>query len=158
MRTFVSLAITVILGASLMVGCGEDAASNQPTGPPPPPMDVESGTFEVTSVVSFNGCDSGNDYNRMYEVQFTDTSFVMGNWKGEWTATASRVDARGETAHSKTYTRDCTITRWSVIDITFKSNDEFSGHITYRYRVAGTCLCCEQCHSTWLVSGVRVTQ
>jgi hypothetical protein len=120
-------------------------------------MEVESGSFDVASEFAFNGCNSATTYDGRYSIAITDSMFTMGGWSGDWQADPNQLKAHGETGRSSVETRGCTITTWTEVDLTFTSEDNFYGHVTYRKRVMGTCACCPQCTSTWSITGVRVT-
>jgi hypothetical protein len=148
--------IFLVFVASIMAGCGDEDGPNQVTGPPAPPLQVDSGTFEVTTEVVFNGCNSARIFDGMYNIQIDESGFAMGDWSGHWSANAKSLTADGETARSQRTTRGCTITSWTEVHIIFTSEDEFVGHIIYRYRVVpSTCVCCDNCQSTWSITGLR---
>ncbi len=143
---------------ALVASCGGGDGGPIPvTEPPPPPLQIESGTFDVTAAVTFNGCNSARLFDGTYDVQIEDSGFTMGDWIGSWSATAASLTARGESPHSVQTTRDCTMRSWTEVDVTFTSGDGFTGHITYRYRVVGMCTCCDNCQSSWYIRGVRTT-
>ena len=150
--------LALIIAICLVGSCGGDNGDGLPaTNPFAPAMEVESGSFDVVAKVSFNACNSTKDYSGTYNITFTDTSFTMAGWSGDWNATPSQLKADGESAHTMMETRGCTIRTWTEVHLTFTSNDSFYGNITYRKRVSGTCDCCPRCTSSWTFNGTRVT-
>jgi len=150
--------LALIVAICLVGSCGGGDGNTLPASSPfAPVLEVESGSFDVLAEVSFNGCNSTTNYDGRYDVAFTDTSFAMAGWSGDYTATTNQLKADGETGHTMTQTRGCTIRTWTEVHLTFTSNNSFYGNITYRKRVSGSCDCCNQCTSTWRINGTRVT-
>ena len=147
--------VVFVVLTSFMTACGDESAPPKQITAPPQRITVDSGTFEVTERIAFNGCNSTKTFEGTYDIQIDESAFSMGNWSGDWSA--NTLNARGQSAQAQTTIRGCTITTWTEVDITFTSGDEFYGHITYRYRVAGSCACCKACQSTWTITGVRVS-
>jgi hypothetical protein len=77
----------------------------------------------------------------------------MGPWTGTWDA--SKLYAVGESAHDKTLVRYCTVSRYTTVYLTFESEDEFSGSVVYRLRLAGDCNDRSTCTSSWGIKGTR---
>lgn len=147
--------------ASVLV-CSLAACNNGgelPAGPektaPPPPIVVESGSFEITAVSGFNGCGSGTNFDGIYDVVIDSLSCTLGNWTGSWDPASVTADL--ESPHNVQNLRDCTVRAWTSVNITFSSENAFWGTIVYRKRVSGTCGCCTQCTSSWTITAVRVT-
>jgi len=142
----------VLLAATLIPACGDDPAAPQETKNQPPPLEVTSGTFDVTSHVAFNTCNTAGDYDGTYDIDIDGSDFTMGTaWAGSWDA--KTVTGLGESEHTSETLRLCTVRRWTEVSITFSSEDEFSGRIIFRQRVNGECR--EPCQTTWLIEGVR---
>ena len=140
---------------SFAAGCGDESEPGKVAGPPPPPpLVIESGSFDVTAWVLFNGCDSATVYDGMYEIEIDGENFTMGKWSGEWNART--VTGIGESPYERTVLRDCTITTWTTVTVSFRSEDEFLGSIVFRYRLLGTCETRTECLSSWGIAGVRV--
>jgi hypothetical protein len=138
----------------LAVSCGDDAGPTQVTNGGPPPIIVESGTFEVTSWSIYDGCALSSTLEETYDIQIDSTSFTMGDdWFGEWDE--KRLQANAESEHVKQIQRLCTITTWTTVHITFTSEDEFSGDAIFRHRISGTCENETNCQTTWRMTGIR---
>jgi hypothetical protein len=139
--------------AALLAGCGNgDGAAETAGPPPPPPLQVSSGFFDVTADTIFNGCDLATIYDGTYEIQIDNLGFTMGDeWSGSWDPKAAT--GAGESAHDVSIIRFCTVTIWTSVRVTFQSEDEFTGVITFRQRVDGDCR--TACVSTWSIAGVR---
>jgi hypothetical protein len=142
-----------LLLAALLTGCGGDDGPAQTTGPPPPPpLQVSSGLFDVTANIIFDTCNSNMTYSGTYEIQIDDLSFSMGDeWLGTWDPKTTM--GVGESEHDRTTMRLCTVTTWTSVNVTFQSEDEFTGVITFRRRVDGECR--TPCVTTWGIAGVR---
>lgn len=145
----------LVLAFATLIGCGDESSPTQvDDNPPPPPIEVASGAFDVTSSVLFNGCNRTEMFDGTYEIQIEDTTFSMGaQWHGTWDANA--VEGFGESDHEESVIRLCTITTWTTVRVEFTSADEFSGEVVYRSRVSGSCGDRTNCQSTWRVTGVR---
>ena len=136
-----------------VTACSSDDEPEQVTGPGNEnQLKVASGTFEVTSNVIFTTCNNPPSFDGEYDVQITDQDFTMGtDWVGSWNPNNST--ALGESEHVRTVIRFCTITEWTEVNITFSSEDEFTGDVIYRRRVNGDCS--SPCTTTWGIAGVR---
>ena len=147
--------ICLVLIATLVGGCGDESGNG--LGPPTPPvsLQVEDGRFEITASIVYDGCSSTMVFDGTYDIAFSDSGFVMGGWSGDWSANANSVETHGESSHSQATTRDCVMTSWTTVDMTFTSNDALYGTIIYRYRAVGVCACCTSCQTTWHITGVR---
>jgi hypothetical protein len=146
--------LLVLLGVA---SCGGDDGGNASVGPPPPPPPkIESGSFDVTATLGYNGCGSYTNFSGTYEIEIDSLSARMGSWAGTWDPATLRADC--ESAHSQQITRGCTITTWTAVTITFSNVDTFYGAIVYRKRVVPSdCPCCRPCQSSWNIQGTRVT-
>lgn len=148
--------ILLLFASTVACGSGSDPmetdSSSSSTKHEPPPL-VTSGTFDVTAKVSFDGCDRTAEWDGTYDIDIDSTAFSMGSFTGSWDA--KRVKARGETPHDRTTIRNCLVTIWTEVNITFTSEDAFYGSIIYRYRVAGECGTRNPCATTWLIHGTR---
>ncbi len=142
-----------LLLAALLTGCGGDDGPAQTTGPPPlPPLQVSNGLFDVTANIIFDTCNSTTTHNGTYEIQIDDRSFSMGTkWVGAWDPKTTM--GTGESERDRTTMRLCTVTTWTSVNVTFQSEDEFTGVITFRQRVDGACR--TPCVTTWGIAGVR---
>ena len=152
----------LVLWVPLGWSCGGEATSNinvPPPGGQDPPLQVESGQFVVTATIQFDNCETVTSHDGTYDIEIDSLGFTMGDdWEGEWSADPTTLSAHGESSHhQQTTPQGCLITRWTEVDLTFHSVDEFSGHIVFRRRTVGTCACCTQCQTSWSVTGVRVT-
>jgi hypothetical protein len=153
----------VVLLAWVPAGCGSDGGSDNVTDPPDPPkpLEVASGDFNVTTWVTFNGCELTKTFAETYSIQIDESGFSMGDWTGSWTAASSSVKALGESEHESVAMRDCTVTSWTAVNLDFTSEDAFTGHVILRRRASGgscECATCTDCQSAWGISGVRVTE
>jgi hypothetical protein len=149
----IRLAILVLV-ASFLAGCGDESGPDPIQAPPTPPLEIESGTFTITSWENFNGCNKTTDYDGTYQIQIDGSNFSMGDdWPGTWDP--NTLEGTGESVHDQNTYKSCIVTTWTTVNIEFSSKNEFSGHITYRQRVAGTCENFGNCTSTWGISGVR---
>ena len=146
----------LIMLALAIAGCGEESGPGQfiTEKNPAPPLVIENGVFEVTATVAFNGCNSEALFDGNYSIQIDDSVFTMGTWKGDWDP--NTLEGHGESAHSVRTIRQCTINSWTSVDVEFISENEFVGHIVYRYRTTGSCDCCATCQSSWTIKGVRL--
>ena len=151
--------LMVVLLVLSGLGCGGDSDSVTDADNRPEPLEVRSGDFNVSTWVTFNGCDLTKSFLETYAVNIDESGFSMGEWSGTWTAESSSLTATGESAHQAVTMRDCTVTTWTVVSLEFTSENAFSGHVTYRRRASGgscECATCTDCQSAWGISGVRV--
>lgn len=137
------------------VGCGGNSSGpvEGPSSSPPHAPKVTSGTFAVTSEVSYDGCAQPTEWAGDYDLEVDSLTFSMGPFDGDWDA--SHAKALGETEHHQTIYRLCTVTTWNAIDLTFTSEDAFYGHIIYYSRPGANCGSRTSCASTWLIHGTR---
>jgi len=138
---------------SLVVACGgDDEGPAQVNGPEP--MVVPDGTFVVTATEIYKSCDRPNTWNGDFAIAIDAGDFTMGDdWSGTWDGLAGR--ARGESIRDRQEYRDCIVTIWTAVNVTFASADEFSGNITYTRRVSDGGACNTPCNVTWGISGTR---
>jgi hypothetical protein len=146
--------VLLLLGA-LVTGCG-DEEGNPLGNNTPPPIEVTSGLFDVTSWIIFDTCNSTTVHADSYVVQIDTLTFSMGDdWVGAWYP--KTVTGKGESERELTeiVTRNgiCKVTKWTSVEIMFSSEDEFKGEIIYRRRVDLSCV--TPCLTTWRVEGVR---
>jgi hypothetical protein len=147
-RIFTLFTLFAIL---LATACGgEDASPTQVNTPEP--MVVPDGTFAVTATEIFKTCDQPNRYNGDFEITFDGDSFTMGSdWEGTWDAMDAL--ARGESVREEEQYRECKVSTWTAVEMTFTSPDECSGTIKYRRSVSGSCN--TNCTVTWGFDAVR---
>jgi hypothetical protein len=155
--------VLVALMALVPAGCGGGGGSDNVTDPPnpPKPLEVGSGDFNISTWVTFNGCELTKTFLESYSIQIDESGFSMGDWSGSWTAESSSLTASGESEHESVTMRDCTVTTWTTVSLDFTSEDAFTGHVIFRRRaIGGSCECatCTECQSAWGISGVRVVE
>jgi len=133
--------------------CGGEDSPAQVTGPDnTPQLQVDGGTFDVTTRIIFDTCESTTAHDASYDIQIDDGDFTMGSdWIGTWDP--KTVTGRCESEHIRNTYRYCTVTTWTEANISFSTKDEFSGTIMFRRRVSGDCN--TPCVTTWEITGVR---
>ncbi|HEX5131830.1 MAG TPA: hypothetical protein VFX92_05010 [Candidatus Krumholzibacteria bacterium] len=143
----------LLLAAALLAGCGGSGGDDVIVPPPGPPAPaVVDGVFDVAAHIIFDTCDSDSVYDGTYAFQIDDQTFTMGDtWSGTWNP--KTASGYGESEHTGYTVRVCTVNRWTSLTLTFSSEDEFTGSITYHQRVEGDCQ--TPCVTTWAISGVR---
>ena len=145
------LALLVPLVFAAACGGGGDG-----TVTPPPPDEQEvpeivSGTFVVTSALISNGCDQSSTWGGQYEIEIDSTSFAMGPWTGTWNARTGTAVA--ESVHDITETRNCRVSRYTTVYVTFKDADTFKATLLYQVRLGGDCGDRASCTTSWWRSG-----
>ena len=160
---FLSLLRIVLVALMALVPAGCGGGSDNVTDPPnpPKPLEVGSGNFNISTWVTFNGCELTKTFSETYWIQIDESGFSMGDWSGSWTAESSSLTASGESEHKSVTLRDCTVTTWTTVSLDFTSEDAFTGHVIFRRRATGgscECATCTQCQSAWGISGVRVVE
>jgi hypothetical protein len=148
------LVIVVCCLAACGGGDGEFSFGS-PSEPPPPNIEVENGTFELSSVAQYNGCSSAANFDGSYDVVIDSTTMTLGNWSGTWDPV--KLTGYLESPHAVNTTRDCEVRTWTSVSVNFSSENAFWGSIVFRKRTAGLCQCCEQCTSSWSFTAARVT-
>jgi uncharacterized lipoprotein NlpE involved in copper resistance len=149
-RKAIGTAMALVL---VLAGCGTSsspvATKDTQTGNT---LEVPDGVFDVTANKGLDQCDSKVDYNGSYLIQIDGSTFTMGDdWTGMWDENNSL--GSGSSPHQSETFRQCTISTWTSVNITFSSANEFTGSITLNKRVTGDCD--TPCLSTWLISGTR---
>jgi hypothetical protein len=142
----------LLAGATACGGGGSDPVT--PPKNPNPPMEVSSGQFAVTAVMSVDGCSRTDIWDGQYDIQIDDKAFTMGVWVGTWDSI--KGFAKGESVHDVHMVRECTVSEYTNVYLTFKDSDTFQGTIIFRHRVAGSCEKLKPCSTTWIVNGTRV--
>ena len=145
--------LLLALATFFVAACGDESAPPPVVGPPP--ITVESGFFDVITGPGFNGCDKPDVYDgNTYEIQINGTAFSMGDdWTGTWNP--NTLLGSGSTEPISNTFKSCIITTWTSVNITFSSEDEFSGSILFRRRLRGDCENFTPCTSSWQIAGVR---
>lgn len=147
------LLLAVLLAGSF--GCG--GGGGGPTSgneEPPPALNVAGGTFDLTAEEMYNPCEMTVAYDGAYDITIDGDIFAMGSdWTGSWNTNDASGSAQSA-IESDTNQRGCTVNKWTSVHVTFSSEDEFSGTITYRRRVFNG-ECDAPCTSTWSIHGVR---
>ena len=147
--------IALIAVATMLTACSSEESPTDPGdtgGNGDPKFQVLSGTFDVTSRIIFDSCNSSESHDGSWDVMIDGGEFTFGDdYAGNWNSNVAA--GIGETEREKYTQRFCTVTEWKEVNIEFTSADVFDGEIIYRRRVDGDCS--TVCTTTWRIDGVR---